>query len=117
MTQCEHLSLNEEQALESFVQQLLEELEPEIIDIRLFGSKARGDAGPGSDLDVLVLVQDSAYSLKHRILWIAADISLEYGVLLSPRIIPPEAWNEMVEAETLFFRAISAESIPLLAPA
>jgi predicted nucleotidyltransferase len=117
MSPLEHISSTEEQALDAFVRQLLDELEPEITDIRIFGSKARGDAGPESDLDVLVLVRDPAYALKHRILWIAADISLEYNVLLSPRIIPPAAWNEMAEADTLFFRTVCAESIPLLAPA
>jgi predicted nucleotidyltransferase len=80
----------------------------------MFGSKARGDAGPESDLDVLVLVQDSAYALKHRILWIASEISLNFGILLSPRVVPSAAWNEVAEAETLFFRTIRAESIPLL---
>jgi predicted nucleotidyltransferase len=117
MSSYEHLSSTEEQALTSFVRQVLDELESEITDLRIFGSKARGDAGPESDLDVLVLVRDPAYALKHRILWIAADISLEYGVLLSPRIIPPAAWNEMAGADTLFFRTICAESLPLLTPA
>lgn len=117
MSPYEHLSGTEEQALTSFVRQVLDELGPEIADLRIFGSKARGDAGPESDLDVLVLVRDPAYALKHRILWIAADVSLEYSVLLSPRIIPPTAWNEMAEANTLFYRTIRAESIPLLTPA
>lgn len=117
MSQHKHLSSAEEKAIETFVRQLQDELESEIKDIRMFGSKARGDAGPESDLDVLVLVQDPAYALKHKILWIASEISLNYGVLLSPRIIPPAAWNEMAEANTLFFRDIRAESVPLLTAA
>jgi predicted nucleotidyltransferase len=117
MSPYEHLSSTEGQALASFVERVVNELGPDITDMRIFGSKARGDAGPESDLDVLVLVRDSAYALKRRILWIAADISLEYSVLLSPRIIPPDAWNEMAGADTLFFRTICAESLPLLTPA
>jgi predicted nucleotidyltransferase len=117
MSPFEHLSKTEEQALASFVRQVLDELEPEIVDIRIFGSKARGDARPDSDLDVLVLVQDPVYALKHRILWIASETSLEYDVLLSPRVIPPDDWDEMAEADTLFYRTICAESIPLLTPA
>jgi predicted nucleotidyltransferase len=113
----EHLSSDERRALDSFVRQLLDELESEIVDVRLFGSKARGDAGPESDVDVLVLVHDPAYSIKHRILWMAAESSLEHGVLLSPRIIPPAAWEEMEQADTLFYRTIRTESIPLLIPA
>jgi predicted nucleotidyltransferase len=117
MAKHEHLTSGEEKALETFVKQLIDELEPEIADVRIFGSKARGDAGPESDLDILVLVRDAAYTLKHRILWMAAEISLEYDLLLSPRIIPPDAWGEMAEAETLFFREIQSDSVPLLSAA
>ncbi len=56
----------------------------------------------------------AAYAFKQAILWLATEISLDYDVLLSPRVIPPEAWQKMVEADTLFFRSVSSESIPLL---
>jgi predicted nucleotidyltransferase len=117
MNPYEHLSSDEQRALDSFVRQLLAEFESKVKDVRLFGSKARGDAGPESDVDVLVLVHDPAYSIKRSILWMAAESSLEHGVLLSPRVIPPAAWDEMEKADTLFFRAIRTESIPLLIPA
>jgi hypothetical protein len=48
--------------------------------------------------------------------WLAAEISLAHNVLLSPRVIPPEAWRKMAQADTLFFRAVQAEGISLLAP-
>ena len=44
--------------LEDIVSRLARELEPE--RIYLFGSMARGDAGPDSDYDVLVFVADDA---------------------------------------------------------
>ena len=112
----ERLSLNEEKAINAFVQRLQSGFGQDVVDVRLFGSKARGQAGPDSDLDVLVLIASSEYDLKHAILWLAAEISLAYDVLLSPRVIPLQAWREMAQSETLFYRDVHAEGIPLLAP-
>jgi predicted nucleotidyltransferase len=110
-----YLSSKDEKALDTFVQRLLVEFDQDVTDVRLFGSKARGEASSDSDLDILVLVNRPDYALKHAILWLAAEISLTFDVLLSPRVISPEAWQKMVAADTLFYRSVSAESIPLLA--
>jgi predicted nucleotidyltransferase len=112
----EHLASHEEEAVDTFVQRLRAEFGQDVADVRLFGSKARGEAGADSDLDILVLVKRSDYSLKHAILWLAAEISLAYDILLSPRVVPPGAWQKMAQAGTLFYRTVHAESISLLAP-
>jgi predicted nucleotidyltransferase len=109
-----HLAPPEAEALETFVQRLLAAHGQDVTDVRLFGSKARGDAHPDSDLDVLVLVTRSDYALKHTILWLAAEVSLAFDVLLSPRVIPVRSWQRMVEANTLFYRSVAADSIPLI---
>jgi predicted nucleotidyltransferase len=111
-----HLSPDEERAIGVFVKQLLAEFGQDVTDVRLFGSKARGEAGPDSDVDILVLVKRSDYALKHAILWLAAEVSLAHDVLLSPRLIPLTAWQKMGQADTLFYRTVCAEDIPLLTP-
>ena len=67
--------------LAEIVQRLVELLQPE--RIYLFGSRARGDAGPDSDYDLMVVVSrltEPAYRLAqraHSVLWgldTAADI-------------------------------------------
>ena len=115
MTQLsERLSSNEEKAIDTFVQQLHARFGQDVIDVRLFGSKARGEAGPDSDVDILILVTRSNYDLKHAILWLAAEISLAYDVLLSTRVIPADAWEKMAQGETLFYRTVHAEGVSLL---
>src|SRR5712691_11359227 len=47
-------------ALDRFAEQAREILGPKLLELRLFGSEARGEAGPDSDLDVLVVVQANA---------------------------------------------------------
>jgi predicted nucleotidyltransferase len=53
-----HLSLAEAAVLAQLVDRLVRAYEPE--RIYLFGSKARGDLGPDSDFDLLVVVADDA---------------------------------------------------------
>jgi predicted nucleotidyltransferase len=57
-----HLKGEDIRALALLVERLIEAYQPE--RIYLFGSKARGDYGPDSDFDVLVVVPDTA--LPHR---------------------------------------------------
>lgn len=108
-----YLSANEAEALQIFVEKLQDKFSQEVEDVRLFGSKARGEANPDSDVDILVLVNSPDYQLKHAILWLAAEVSLAHDVLLSPRVIPPTAWQQMTQGNTLFYRTVCAEGIPL----
>ena len=48
----------------------------EILSIRLFGSKARGDFEADSDLDVLVLATHDEWQFRQAVSFLAADISL-----------------------------------------
>jgi len=49
---------SKQQAIEEITRRLVEFYSP--LRIYLFGSEARGDAGPDSDLDFLVVVPDDA---------------------------------------------------------
>ena len=73
--------LERDPVLVEIVRRLVEAYRPECI--YLFGSKARGDAGPDSDYDVLVIVPDDApparrtSRLAYEALWgtgVAADV-------------------------------------------
>jgi mannose-1-phosphate guanylyltransferase len=61
----------------------------DLADARLFGSCARGDYNDGSDIDVMLLFNMSRKeSNKHldAVCRIAAEISMKYGVWLSPNL-------------------------------
>ena len=51
----------------------------------LFGSRARGDAGPGSDIDVLVVLKGKVSPSQEidRTVGITADVSLKHNVVVS----------------------------------
>ena len=86
-----------------------------VVDIRLFGSEARGDPSPESDIDVLIVVQPDAarVELEDRLIDIAFDVNLEFGVYISPRVLTPGILNDPVWRETPFIQNVARESIPV----
>lgn len=64
----------------------------------LYGSRARGEAGPDSDYDVLVFLKDFGLRDRHieikRLSRIAADIVADTGALVSALPYPAGAYLE-----------------------
>ena len=56
-----------------------------LVQMLLFGSQARGDAEPGSDIDVLVVLKDPAHAGEEidRTIDLAADLSLQHDEVIS----------------------------------
>ena len=102
-------------ALTEFVRRLRQGLAEHVLDVRLFGSEARGDALPESDIDVLIVVQPDAAraALEDRVIDIAFDVNLEFGVYISPRVLTPGILNDPVWRETPFIQNVARESVPL----
>lgn len=90
-----HLTPQEKQALQSFVYYLQKNTPDQVHSVALFGSKARGDSQPDSDIDVLVITEQEDRQLRRAIIKQAARISLAYDVLLSPRVIGAQRWEQM----------------------
>jgi predicted nucleotidyltransferase len=89
------LDTPDKQALREFVAYLNKAIPEKIKSVALFGSKARGDSKQDSDIDVLVILTREDRELRRAILKQAARFSLKYDVLLSPRVIGAERWEQM----------------------
>ena len=105
------LPFRERQALQEFVAYLRKRLSNQVEFVALFGSKARGDSGPDSDVDVLVVLSREDREIRREILIAAARLSLEYDVLLSPRVIGAERWEKMRDFS--LYRNVQRESVSL----
>ena len=109
----ELLAPNELQAVQQFVGQLFECYPVRVHRTILFGSKARGDSNVWSDIDILVIVDDEEWQFKHTISRLGADISLEFDVLIGPRVISEERWERMGRDGFGLYRNVVTEGIPL----
>lgn len=88
------LTSQERAAVQAFLDRLQRAYGRAVQLTMLFGSKARGDNGPGSDIDILMSVAEKCWPLRDAISTIAARVSLEYGVLIAPRVIGWERWQQ-----------------------
>lgn len=58
-----------------------------LLDLRLFGSYARGDADEASDVDVFVLLREAGWEERRDAIDLATELLLETGFHLSPTVM------------------------------
>jgi predicted nucleotidyltransferase len=103
-------------AIERFADRLTKGLGKRVLDVRLFGSKARGDFAPDSDLDIFIVLDNSDWSAKDQIRFIAADISLEYDVLLNTHILSRQRWEELAYHRATLWCELERDGVSLMPP-
>ena len=107
------LTEQEQRAVEHFATTVRERWGSEIIEIYLFGSKARGDAGPESDIDLLVVTERSDWKLKEQIGRVATDILLTEGIYLSIKVFGKTLCQRLVALEAPFVKNVLREGAPV----
>lgn len=86
----------------------------EAIELYLYGSRARGDATPESDWDLLLILPDElAQSHRDAVRSVLYDISLDTDELLSCIIFGRSDWEFLKLAESPFAVNVQQEAIPL----
>ena len=86
------ITKKESDALQAFNQRLLSELGKQVRQVILFGSKARGDSAPDSDIDVLILADEEGRQQRKTISKISSQIGLDYDVCLGALLIANKRW-------------------------
>lgn len=84
------------------------------IELYLYGSVARKDYGPDSDIDILVLVPGKVdTNLKEEIIDLAFYIEIKYGVIIQIIARSKEYWESGLSAATPFHQNVGREGIRL----
>jgi len=109
-----YLRQNELKALEEFTERLKRALKESLEEIWFFGSKARGDFEPDSDLDVLVILDRWDWKLVEQVSLTGARVSYEYDVLINTHSLSKERWEEMERFKATLWREIQRDGVLLM---
>lgn len=80
----------------------------------LYGSEARGDARPDSDIDLLILVDKDRLTQKEEqeITYPLYDVEIDTGIMINPLVVSRKKWDE-IKSRSLFYYNVMKEGIIL----
>jgi len=82
-----------------------------VLELRVFGPRARGDARPESDLDVLVVVDHLDHSIEKYISDCAWEAGFHEDVLLMPVAVSMDAVKHSPLSESVFIKNVYREGV------
>ncbi|MBA3015860.1 MAG: nucleotidyltransferase domain-containing protein [Proteobacteria bacterium] len=68
-----------------FKKLLLKKITP--VDVRVFGSRARGDSTPDSDLDMFIVVEHTTHEIEKYISNCAWEAGFEQNIVIVPVVV------------------------------
>ena len=82
-----------------------------LLDVRLFGSHARGEPGPRSDVDVLVVIRDLVHRDRTSVYDLAFDVYADTRLRIAPFALSQAEWAELRARELLIAQDIERDGI------
>jgi uncharacterized protein (UPF0332 family)/predicted nucleotidyltransferase len=110
------LQPNERAAVQAFADRLRDQFGERIARTVLFGSKARGESGPDSDIDILIVADADDWQFEERIHSIASAVDLEYDVLLNAHVLSCERWEDYTRRQAALWLNVQRDGIELQFP-
>jgi predicted nucleotidyltransferase len=108
------LTDKERQALTEFVEGLRDPFSGEVREVILFGSRARGEAQAGSDMDVVVVLREADLATSKGVRHLAVEVWLKHGIYVSTRVWSQAHWRRLEQLQTLLYQNIRRDGIDLL---
>ena len=110
-----YLSINqrEGQAVKVFVAAIRKNLKDEVLEIKLFGSKVRGDYSQDSDIDILIVLRERSKPFIDNIYEELLAVELEYDSKISLTIFSESEYQHNLDAHTPFMKVLANEAVAL----
>lgn len=84
-----------------------------LVALALFGSRARGEAGPESDYDFFVEVERSDRDVREAVRNTAWEVAFEHGTVFQTIIVGRQELENGLEDASLLVREVRREGIPI----
>lgn len=112
----EKLTKSDQIIISEFVDQLVNKLNDKLVFVQLFGSRARGEARPNSDIDIMIVVKKKERFFD-EINDIVTDLELDFleknNVFFSSMIYSLEEYERLSDLTTNFMYWLQKEGITL----
>ena len=107
------LSAQERQALQTFKEGVRKSLGDKLIQMILFGSRAREEGTEYSDLDVAVLVKEEDPDVRRAVYDQAAEIFMAFEISVSPLVISHQRFDRYLRMGRRIACEIEREGISI----
>lgn len=84
-----------------------------VTSVLVYGSKARGDDTPESDIDVMIVLDDYTPQVETAIDELVYDVNLDHDCLISVVIFGRRELEEGSLSESPLYKRILAEGVPV----
>jgi predicted nucleotidyltransferase len=104
-----NLKPNELEALRKLKEALARDFR--LVELRLFGSKARGDSDPESDIDVLIVLEELNREIRKQVSALCCNLSIDYRVVLAPVLYTRTEFTSGRTRITPFYLNVEREGV------
>lgn len=105
------LTESEKTALNELKKRLARDFQ--LVDMRLFGSRAREEGDPESDLDVLIILEMSDWEIEKRIYDLAFNLDLKHDVVISTIIYSRADFESPLNKASGFYSELQRDGVKL----
>lgn len=100
--------------LDEYRKALMDRYPQAIVQMLLYGSKARGDAREDSDIDLLLIVKNEAADLKRALRRIGYRLAVASYAVPSIFAYTEEEWKQRKQAKSSFSETVEREGVSVL---
>lgn len=105
------LERNEKRAISALKEALSNRFH--LLDFRLFGSKARGEARAGSDIDIMIVLDKCDLVTRPEVYDIVFETNLKYDTFISTTIFTREELEKGPMSESPIYKIVRKEGIAI----